>query len=211
MKNLKILSVFAFALILSSCSSTMKHTWTKPDYSGKSYKNILVIGATKNLESRNTFESSVVSLLAEKGINAKTSLDIFPPVQEGDELAEDQIISKIKKGNYDAVLVASLVDVNTQDVRESGNYYGGAYMPVRYGYGRYIYSSYNFAYSPDYYRQQTTYVLESRLFDTSEKSKEEALVWTGQSNITDPSSYESASKSFAKKLVKSLIESKIIM
>lgn len=211
MKNLKFLSTLTFTFLLLSCSSTMKNTWTKADFTGKKFNNILVVGATKNLESRNTFESIVVALLAENGMKAKTSLDIFPPVKDVNELAEDKIIEKIKNGNYDAVLVASLVNVNTQDVRESGNYYGGGtYMPVRYGYGRYIYSSYNFAYSPDYYRQQTTYVLESRLFDTSENSKEEALVWTGQSNVTDPSSYESASKNYAKKLVKSLLDSKIL-
>lgn len=210
MKNLKFLSILTLTFLMFSCSSTMKNTWTKADFTGKKFNNILVVGATKNLESRKTFESTVVALLSENGITAKTSLDIFPPVKEVDELAEDKIIEKIKNGNYDAVLVASLVNVNTQDVRESGNYYGGAYMPIRYGYGRFIYSSYNFAYSPDYYRQQTTYVLESRLFDTSENSKEEALVWTGQSNVTDPSSYESASKNYAKKLVKSLLASKIL-
>jgi hypothetical protein len=210
MKNLKFLSILWVTFVMISCSSTMKYTWTKPDYTGKKYNNILVIGATKNLESRNTFESTVVNLLAESGINAKTSLDIFPPLKDAEQLAEDKIIEKIKSGNYDAVIVASLIDVNTQDVRESGNYYGGAYMPMRYGYGTYIYSSYNFAYSPDYYRQQKTYVLESRLFDTNENTKEDALVWTGQSNVTDPTSYESASKQYAKTLVKSLLESKML-
>jgi len=210
MKKIKSIIVFGMIFLLFSCGSTMKHTWTKADYTNKKFNNILVVGATKNLESRNTFETTVVKLLAEKGITAKTSLDVFPPVNNINELSEDKIIETIKNGNYDAVIVASLVDVNTKDVKESGNNYGGVYVPVRYGYGRYIYSSYNFAYSPDYYRQQKTYVLESRLFDTSENSKEEALVWTGQSNITDPSSYEALSTKFAKILVTSLLSSPIL-
>lgn len=196
--------------LLISCGSTMKNTWTKPDYTGKKYNSILVVGATKNLESRKTFESLVVKLLGENGITAQTSLDIFPPVKDAKELGEDKIIETIRKGNFDAVIVASLIDVDTKDVRESSNYYGGVYMPRRYGYSRYIYSSYNFAYSPDYYRQQKTYVVESRLFDTSEQTKEDALMWAGQSNITDPSSYESASKQYAKTLVKSLLKTQIL-
>lgn len=211
MKNLKCISVITISFLLLSCGSTMKNTWTKSGFTGKKFNNILVVGATKNLESRNTFESLVVKLLSEEGITAKTSLDIFPPVKDNNDLNEEKVIQKIKDGNYDAVIVASLVDVDTKDVRESDNYYGGvAYVPRRYGYSRYIYSSYSFAYSSDYYRQQKTYIVESRLFDTSEDSKEEALIWSGQSNITDPSSYESASKQFAKTLVKSLLESKLL-
>lgn len=211
MKKLKFLTFIVLTALLFSCSSTMKNTWTKSGFTGKKFNNILVVGATRNLESRTNFENSVVKLLGEKGIKAHTSLDIFPPVKDSNELDEEKVIEKIKNGNYDAVMVASLVDVDTKDVRESSNYYGGvAYAPRRYGYSRYIYSSYAFAYSPDYYRQQKTYVVESRLFDTSEESKEDALIWSGQSNITDPSSYESASKKFAKTLVNSLLASKIL-
>lgn len=209
MKNFKKIISFSFIIILFSCGTTMKNTWTKNGFSGKKFNNILVIGATKNLESRQTFENNVVALLAENGITAKTSIDVLPPISNPEETSEDKIIDIIKNGNYDAVLVASLVDVNTKDVRESSNYYGGVY-PVRYGYGRYIYSSYNFAYSPDYYRQQQTFVLESRLFDTSETTKEEALIWTGQSNFTDPNSYESLSKKFAKTVVDALLKSQIL-
>lgn len=212
MKNLKFTAIFALAILVTSCSSSMKNTWTKSGFTGKKFNNILVVGATKNLESRTAFENSVVNLLGEKGITAHTSLDVFPPVKDAKELDEEQIIGKIKNGNFDAVIVASLVDVNTKDVRETSNYYSGGvvYGPRRYGYSRYIYSSYSLAYSPDYYRQQKTYVVESRLFDINEGSKEDALMWVGQSNITDPSSYESASKTFAKKLVKSLLDSKML-
>ena len=112
MKKVKFLGVIIFTFLFVGCSPTMKHTWTKADFTGKNFNNILVVGATKNLESRNTFESAVVELLAEKGIKAKTSLDVFPPAQDADKMAEEEIISRIKKGNYDAVLVASLVNIN---------------------------------------------------------------------------------------------------
>jgi hypothetical protein len=60
---------------------------------------------------------------------------------------------------------------------------------------------------PEYYRQEKTFVLETRFFDVADAANKESVVWTGQSELTDPSSAESAAKSYSKKLVKTLLES----
>jgi hypothetical protein len=76
-----------------------------------------------------------------------------------------------------------------------------------YGYRSFIYSGYGHMYQPDYYRQQKTYVLESRLYDLTKSDPKESVVWSGQSELTDPSGSESASKNYSDILVKTLIES----
>jgi hypothetical protein len=48
------------------------------------------------------------------------------------------------------------------------------------------------------------------LYDATVDSKEQALVWSGQSNVTDPSSFESGASKFANTMVKSLIGSRVI-
>lgn len=202
MKTKVILSIVVL-LFLWSCATTMKYTWKKDSFEGKKFNNVLVMGITKNLEARSIFENTVVNLLKKEGINAVNSLSLFPPVVNIEDLDEEKIESKVRSGNYDAVLVSSLVNVNEQNVYEQGT----DYYPVHFRYRRYIYSGYGNVYDPGYYHQEKNYVLETRLFDVAEASKEEAIVWSGQSSLTDPSSYESGSKEYAKVLVNSLLES----
>ncbi len=210
MKTRVIVSLIAMTF-LWSCATTMKYTWTKESFEGKKFDKILVLTISKNLKSRTLFENTVVEYFAEEGINATNSLSVFTPVEKMEDLTEDEIEARIKKGNYDGVLVTTLVDVNTQDVQVNNT----SYYPMSYGYGygyrSFIYSGYGNMYQPDYYRQQKTYVLESRLYDVTKSDAKEGVVWSGQSELTDPSGSESASKKYSDTLVKTLIESGIIM
>ena len=211
MKARIIVSLIALTF-LWSCSTTMKYTWTKENFDGKSFDKVLVLTISKNLKSRTLFENTVVDLLKEEGINATNALNVFTPVEKLDELSEEEIGNRIKSGGYDAVLITSLVEVNTKDVRvDNYNYYpymyGGRYG---YGYRSFIYYNYDFMYS-DQYREEKTYVLETRLYDVNETDAKEAVVWSGQSELVDPSGSESASKTYSKSLVKTLMESGTIM
>ena len=207
MKTRIFLSLIALTF-LWSCSTTMKYTWTKDNFEGKSFDKILVLTISKNLKSRTLFENTVVDLLKEEGITASNALNVFTPVEKLDGLSEDEIGNRIKNGGYDGVLITSLVEVNTKDVRVNNyNYYpymyGGRYG---YGYRSFIHYNYDFMYR-DQYRQEKTYVLETRLYDVNEPDAKEAVVWSGQSELVDPSGSESASKSYSKSLVRTLMES----
>lgn len=207
MKSRIIVSLIALTF-LWSCSTTMKYTWTKENFDGKSFDKVLVLTISKNLKSRTLFENTVVDLLKDEGINATNALNVFTPVEKLDELTEEEIGNRIKNGGYDAVLITSLVEVNTKDVRvDNYNYYpymyGGRYG---YGYRSFIYYNYDFMYR-DQYRQEKTYVLETRLYDVNETDVKEAVVWSGQSELVDPSGSDSASKTYSKSLVKTLMES----
>lgn len=208
----KPLVLFAFALLMASCSTSMQHTWTQEGFTGKHFNKILVFGASRNLEARTSFENKTVKLLADKGITAENSLRALPPITDLSQISEEQIEKVVKEGNYDGVIVAFLVDVNDQQVRETSTTSAPVVYGRRgvYGYGRYVYGSYSSLYSTDYYRQQRTYVIETRLFDAKAESKEKATLWTGQSNIIDPSSFEKGAASYAKKMVNALIENNIV-
>jgi hypothetical protein len=49
------------------------------------------------------------------------------------------------------------------------------------------------------------------LYDVNETNQKEAVVWSGQSELVDPSGSESASNTYSKKLVKTLMESGTIV
>ena len=203
MKTRVIISLIAITF-LWSCATTMKYTWTKDDYQGRKFNKVLVIVEAQTQQGRVNGENAIIEALKKEGVNATNSLAVFPNSANKGALTEDEIEAKIIDGGYDGVLVTSLVDANTRDVREGGSTYS---QPVSYRYGRHIRTGYANMYEPEYYRQETTYLFETQLFDVSDKANKEAVVWSGQSELTDPSSSESAAKTYSKRLVKTLIES----
>ena len=208
MKKRILFSLVVVMALLWSCTTTMKYTWTKENFEGKSFDKILVLTLSKNLKSRTLFENTVVEMLADEGITATNGLMVITPVEDVKKLTEAEIEKRIREGGYDGVLVTTLIDINTRDVRVNNyNYYpymyGGRYG---YGYGSWIYSSYNYMWN-EQYREEKTYVLETRLYDVNESNSKEAVVWSGQSELVDPSGSESASKTYSNRLVKTLMES----
>ncbi len=202
---MKKLSLILIIPLLIGCSSAMNSTWTKENFNGKKFDKILVMAISKNMQARSTFENTVVEKLTEEGITATNALIVFPPTSSIKDFTEEEIGNRIKVGGYDAVLVTYLVDVATRDVQTNDNYY---YPRGYYGYRRYIYTGYD--YYNTGYREEKSYILETRLYDTSIGDPEASIMWSGQSSITDPSSYNSGSKTYAKKLLNTLLKDQII-
>ncbi|MDB4582701.1 hypothetical protein N9164_06085 [Draconibacterium sp.] len=203
MKKRTFLALIAISF-LWSCSTTMQYTWTKEDYVGRKYNKILVIVEAQTQGGRINAETTIVDALAKEGITATNSLSVFPPGLNTHELSEDEIEKRILEKGYDGVLITSLVDAKSREVREGGGTYA---QPVYYRYGRYARRGYVHMQEPEYYRQEKTYVLETQFFDVADAATKKSVVWSGQSELTDPSSAESAAKSYSKKLVKTLLES----
>lgn len=203
----KIVFSLLVLLVITSCVHTLKYTWIKESFEGKKFNNILVLTIGQNTEARTIFENTIVKALARENINAENSLELFPPVISIDKLSEKAIESKIRLGGYDAVIVSSLVDVKSQEVYKYSNYYA----PHAYRYPRHIYYGYGYAYRPGYYRMEKSFVVESRLFDTSKLTADEAVVWSGQSELTDPRSYESGAEEHAYSMVKTLLKAEVLL
>jgi hypothetical protein len=186
----------------------MKYTWKKENFEGKRFNKILVLTISKNLKSRTLFENTAVELLAGQGINATNSLNVFTPVEDMKKLTEEEIQKRIEDGGYDGVLVTSLVDITTRDVSADNTtpYYPYMYGGF-YGYRSFIYANYSYLNSVNSYREEKTYVLESRLYDATIKDQKESIVWSGQSELVDPSGSESAAKSYSETLINTLLES----
>ena len=207
MTKIKLLLAIVTVLVVASCSSTMKYTWQNENYQGRTYDKILVVVEAKSQMSRINAENIMVDNLKKEGINASNSMAIFKSGEIITDLTEEEIEGRILTGGFDGVLVSLLADANSREVREGG----GTYMqPVTYRYGRRIRTGYVHMQEPEYYRQERTYVLETQLYDTKDQARKENVVWSGQSELTDPSSVDSAVKSYSKKLAKTLVETGIV-
>ncbi len=152
----------------------------------------MVVGLTENIVARRNAEDQIVTALKGEGIEAVTSLSIFPPNFMKKQPSKDEILEMIRKNGQDGVLTVALLDerVETRYVP------GTSYAPMRYGgyYGSFggYYSYYGPTfYDPGYYTTDKTYVIETNLYD----SGDEVLAWSAQSEIYDPSNAEKAARS----------------
>lgn len=71
-------------------------------------RNAIVIGQLDKSEDRFTAEINLTEMLAERGIKAKSSLNILKQGQSKDQLASDSITNKLKEQGFDTYLLVSV-------------------------------------------------------------------------------------------------------
>jgi len=158
---------------------------------------------TDNILARQTVETDLDNLLLEKGVNAQSSFDILPPGFKSSGVDKEEVLTKIRELGSDAILTVAVLD-QTNETR----YVPGStmYSPMGYGYYGRFWGYYNYynpvMYDPGYYTTDKNYYLEANLYDAAT----EELVWSSQSETTNPSSIETFSRSFSTTVINQLIK-----
>ncbi len=208
MKSTSLL-LLTIAFFLQSCAPSMNAEWSKPGYTSKPAKNILVLALTKGLEARKSIENSIVSEMKDKyqGYQYFTGLELFPP-NLNSTMTEEKINAIISEKNIDLVLTTSFVKAYNSSVYVPGD---DAYVPYYYNVGRQIYSTWDIISTPGYYENVQNFVLVSNLYDLREgDSKESSMVWQGESEVTSPSSITSGAYDYADNLVRYISKNNIL-
>ncbi len=210
MKKLNFLFAIALVALVSACSPSTKiiGSWTGPNTPTEPYKSIFVTAISDNLVARQTVENDLDALLQKDGVEAKSSFEIIPPGFKATAENKEAVVEAIRKGGSDAILTVALLDQTSETRYVPGT---TMYSPMGYGgyYGRFYgyYSYYNpVMYDPGYYATDKNYYLEINLYD----AKTEELVWSAQSETTNPSSIETFSRSFSELVVNQLIKDGLI-
>lgn len=195
---------------IMSCSPSTQLTgsWKSPEATQKHYGKVIVAALTDNVRARQTVENDLQAQLAERGISATKSIDIFPPALMRDSGSNaDGLLQKIQGDGYDAILTAALVDEETETRYVPGNQ---GYAPMRFGwYGSFRGYYANWAptfYDPGYYREDKVYFLESNLYD----AENDRLLWSAQSRSYNPGNLERFSRKFAELTVTTMREQDLI-
>ena len=136
---------------------------------------------------------------ADRGLNVVKSTDIFPYTFSKDNIPNKELLlEKIQKIGCDIIL--TVVPMR----QESETYYtpgSQAYTPMAYNYYGNFYNYYNYytpvVYSPGYYSTDHKYFIESNLYDFASGD----LLWSVQSEATNPASLEAFSKQYTDMLV----------
>ena len=210
MKKRNLIFTFLILAIAVSCSPSTKilGSWTGPNTPTEPYSNVFVTAITENLVARQTIENDIDTYMSAKGVNAVSSFDIIPPGFKASEENKAATVKAILDGGSDAILTIALLDQTSETRYVPGT---TMYSPMMYGgyYGRFYgyYSYYNpVMYDPGYYATDKNYYLEMNLYD----AKTEQLVWSAQSETTNPSSIETFSRSFSELVVNQLIKDGLI-
>jgi hypothetical protein len=212
----------AFVLLLmAACAPPIElsTSWSNKTATVKNSPNVMVMVLGKDLATRQSIESYIVSYLQKQGYNSIMSLDIFKPdIKKYDSLT---FVNLLRQYNIDLLLTNAVADIKetqryvpgtTEQVPvatypvESYPYYNGGY----YNYYDYRTTYYQTVYetktTPGYTVTDTEVLIESNLYDV--KSTE--LLWIGQSRsyTKDPSS--ELFDEFAKIVVNDIIKNNLL-
>jgi hypothetical protein len=165
-------------------------------------KKILVIAALENYLIRQEFEDEMEKLLAKSGVEGVRSHMVLPP---RNELMEGEMKERIKEGGYDAVLVVRprAVRTETEEVVT-----GVAYVPPPgyYNFWPYWQAAYREVVISSYLKENTIVRAEFNLYNT----RDEKLLWNGESDTVYSKDFGKLGKSYAKMLVNQLKKDKVI-
>ena len=225
-----LLFAVGLAMAMSSCSHTaLTATWHDLNEPPAKMEKIGIVVMVPSKANRGTIETALANQFKMNGINAISTMGIFPnagQLPEG-EIDRDEIEARVKdkveKNKLDGILIVSLRDTKEESYYIEGSptyvgtpYYGGFGRPYAYpitGYPYYDYSYYNYysyhystIYSPGYYVNTTTYYVESSLFGI-ESGK---MLWSAQSETTDPVSITRESETFAELIVNQVLSDRAI-
>lgn len=210
-KLLSYITILAIGIGVYGCAASTEVTgsWKSPEATTQTYNNVVVAAMTDNVQARQIIEEQMQNQLAQRGVNATKSIELFPPSamnrQGGDP---DMMLQRIQGEGYDGIVTAAVVDQETETRYVPGNY---GYTPMtRFGWygsfrGYYGHMS-PMVYQPGYYTEDKVYFLESNLYD----AQSENLVWSAQSRAYDPGTLTSFADEFAEVTVKQMARDNIL-
>jgi hypothetical protein len=203
-------SVFLAALLVSLALLTvaaprMEFTWKNPNYTGGTFKNILVLALNGKAANRAEFEDELVAAITRPGAKAYPSYE-FMPRPDLTPIDMHDMRELVKEQNFDAIVVARLTKKDTKTTYVPGQ----AYVPFPY-YGTF-YGYYGalspVIYTPGYMETEKEAQVEVNSYSTAKPDGE--LVWTGTTNTFDAGSVKKVIKDLVKIVSKELEKENII-
>jgi hypothetical protein len=202
-KIIKITVAMLVLLALTQCTPKFS-TWTSPNYEAKTFEKIVVYGISNNITNRLRYESTMVAVLKEAGIDAVSAYDYKKDNNKSTEAETAAILQQLLDDGVDGIITTALVDKNVETVYNPGATYS---VP---SYGRtfrgYSYRTYGYVQEPGYYSQETTYLLENNFYQISENGDEDndGLIWSAQSEESKPSNQDKMNQKYAERILHQL-------
>lgn len=186
-------------------STKLVLSWKNPEAPASQFHKILVIGMSDRVEVRANFEDALSAKLARPGLQSIPGNTILLR-PEGTAVNLGYIKDQIRSNQIDAVLVSRLVKIDKNVTYVPGQaFYPYPYYRTFYGYYGTVYPV---VYSPGYLKEEKKIRIETNLYSTT--GLEGELVWTGMSDIFNPSSANKAIESVVKLVAKELEKQQLL-
>jgi len=204
-KKLSILALLILGVVASASAAKLVYAWKNPQYSGGSFKNILVLAMNGKASSRADFEDRMVAAITKPGLVAVPSYSLLPR-PESTPIPMDQLRSVVRGQNFDAVVVSRLVKYDKTVTYVPGQAYPlSPYYGTFYGYYGALYPV---VYSPGYLQTNTAVQIETNFYSAAKPDGE--LVWTGTSGVIKSGSVSKVIDDVVKLMVQGLEKENII-
>jgi hypothetical protein len=164
---------------------------------------------TADIQARVRLESDLANVVTSKGLKAVKSIDEMPVDSDNPKLpSKEEVISKVKASGCDAVFISSLLKKEERVNHTEGK---TAYVPMTSytpagNYPGYYGGMYSTISTPSYYEHDKVYFMQSNLFDKASQEKMFAV----KSEIFNPSSLASGSRTYISTLMKQLSKAKLL-
>lgn len=179
------------------------HRWVLTGLPMPQFHKMLVASMMENYLLRQDFEDEMKRQLAKYGVEGVQSYMVLPPMNE---MMEGELKQRIKESSLDGVLVMHPKEVRTESQEVVT---GGLYTPPL---GYYTFWPYwNMAYANLFptttvTKENTVVRVECNLYNT----KDERLVWSGESDIVYSKDFGKLGKQYAKLLVNQFKRDKVV-
>jgi hypothetical protein len=192
MREIKLIKVLAFTLLIAACapSTVMTGSWKNPNLGvGKSgYKHLFIAAMTSDLDVRSKMESALAVKAKERGLEVTQSMDVFPPGFTKNDIPSKEKLAEIIRGTKSDVILTVAVKSKKEETRYVPGSATTMYAPYpRYGYYGGFYGYYGQTYQNGYYTTDEIVFLETNLYDV----ESEELIWSGQTKTTNATNFDS--------------------
>jgi hypothetical protein len=186
------LAVATGSAACASPKTSVTQTWSAEATPSEPIGSVLVFAASMDETNRRSFEDAFASRLAQEGVSARRSYQLYPNGLPDRDAAR----AAARRANVDAVLV----------VRSRGAEDAQGPVPGSYGgdfWGGYYGSPSGLAYTPGYATTTEIAKLELTLWD-ARSDDEGRLVWSATTRTSEASKGASLTKSVTEKVVPEL-------
>jgi hypothetical protein len=204
-KSLFFIAALGSLALFAVGSPKLELSWKNPNFSGGTFKNILVLALNGKAADRAEFEDELVAAISRPGGKAAPSYE-FIPRPDSTPIDMNDLRELVKEQKFDAIVVGRFTKRDTKTTYVPGEVYTPyPYYGTFYGYYGALYPV---IYSPGYMRTEKEAQVEVNFYATAKPDGE--LVWTGTTNTFEASSAMKAIQDLVKIVTKELEKQTII-
>jgi hypothetical protein len=195
-------TLVALALLTSCASSRVVTQQTNPDYVGKSFKSVMVVGVTADEIVRRTFEDRVVALLGKRGVKG---IPAYSVLSKRGRVEEAELRQAVATSGAEGVLITRVTRVE-----RSGGTVPGSSVAVGVGYGTGLYgysgvwTTMNFA--PETISGPSTTMSQTRLFD----ARNGVLAWAGMVDTDENENLDAALAQYINVIFDAMVHDRVL-